>query len=154
MSLTIESLPDLKVLAVRHTGPYEECHPAWKKLFVWAGKKGLIGSGTLFVGVSYDDPQAVPAEKLRYDACITLTQDVTPEGDDFRADTIPGGDYAVYTHVGPYGKMAESYQKMFHDLIPPTGREVGDAGCLEIYLNDPEETPEEELQTKLCVPLK
>ena len=46
----------------------------WGKLAAWAGARGLFGPGPRFIGVSYDDPQITPPEKLRYDAAITVSR--------------------------------------------------------------------------------
>ena len=40
----------------------------------------MINGDTLFLGASYDDPDVTPADKLRYDACLTVADSVIGEG--------------------------------------------------------------------------
>jgi AraC family transcriptional regulator len=43
---------------------------------------------------------------------------------------------------------------MFAEWFPTSGREYRMDPCWEIYHNDPDKTPEEELLTDICIPLK
>ncbi len=65
MHITIETLPPLRVAYIRHTGPYEKCGDTWNRLCAWMGKEGYLGGDCRFVGVSYDDPEVTPPEKLK-----------------------------------------------------------------------------------------
>ena len=148
MNVKIETVKPMRVAFVRHVGPYDQCKPAWEKLCEWAGPRGLLGEGTRFIGLSHDDPEVTPPEKLRYDACIPVDADVRPEGD-IGIQEIRGGEYAVATHAGPYNKLIETYAKLFGQGIPRLGREPASAPCLEVYLNDPESTDPDELLTDI-----
>lgn len=141
------------VAFVRHIGPYAECGEAWGKLCAWAGRRGLLGPQTVNIGISYDDPEVTPPEKIRYDACVTVDDSVEPEGE-VGVQTLRGGEYAVTTHRGPYEKLAETYGWIFGKWAPKSGRVVSSAPCLEVYLNDPHRTPPDQLRTEVCVPLE
>ena len=67
---------------------------------------------------------------------------------------IPGGDYAVVTHFGPYHKLGETYARLFGEWLPRSGRELGPSPSFEVYLNDPESTEPDDLLTDICVPLQ
>ncbi len=153
MEIQIEAIKPMRVLYLRHVGAYEECHHAWKKLFVWAGKNGFVDEHTISIGASYDDPEAVPAEKLRYDACIVIDKEFEGEGE-FKVMTLGGGKYAKHIHVGSLGKIKDCFQKMIRDEIPQRNLKMREGPCLEIYLDDPEDVPEEKCQTQLCVPVE
>ena len=152
MEVHVRQFPKTRVAAVRHTGPYQECGKAWKAVCEWAGKKGLFGPTTKFIGVSYDDPEITPPDRIRYDACVSVGPDVVGEGDVVVCD-IGGGEYASTIHKGPYNRLNESYAHICGVWGPHSGREFETAACLEVYLNDPERTPEEELRTEIYVPL-
>ncbi len=81
MEVKIERLSPLHVAFVRHVGPYYEVHGAWEKVCTGLGRKGLMGPESRFIGVCYDDPEVTPPEKIRYDACVTVGTDFTPEGE-------------------------------------------------------------------------
>jgi effector-binding domain-containing protein len=69
-----------------------------------------------------------------------------------KAGKLPGGRAAVTLHVGPYGKIGEAY-----DRLTAFVKEKGlnpESFCYEFYLNDPAETPPEQLQTEIYFPLK
>ena len=152
MNATVRETPDRKVIFIRHTGPYAECGEAWGKLCMWAGPKGLLQPGSEFIGLSYDDPDVTPADKVRYDACITTDADVAPEGQ-IGVQTIPGGLHAMTTHHGSYTKLSDTYAELCGQWAPQNGYEIRSAPCMEIYLNSPEDTPEDELMTDVHVPV-
>ncbi|HPJ71363.1 MAG TPA: GyrI-like domain-containing protein, partial [bacterium] len=98
IEVEIKTFEPLRVACVRHTGPYQNCHGAWEKLCSWAGRNRIFGPTTQCIGVSYDDPEVTPPEKIRYDACITVGPDVVPDVPGIEIKTIPGGEYAVTLH--------------------------------------------------------
>lgn len=148
----IVKLESRKVAFIRHTGPYNECGAAWEKLCAWAGEKGLFGPNTQFLGLSYDDPEVTPPEKIRYDACLTIDTDVRPEGE-VGVQEIPGGRYAVTLHQGPLEKLADTYATLCGQWMPSSGGEMKDSPSVEVYLNDPEKTPPEEIKVEIQMPL-
>ena len=149
----IRMIPKMTVAYVRHVGPYEKCEPAWKKLIAWAGKNGLFAQDTIFVGISYDDPETVPADKLRYDACMTVPKETKAEGQ-VKIKEIGGREYAVFIHRGPYENMKTTYEYIYKKWAPTAKRPVTYDPALEIYKNDHRTTPPEKLLTEICVPLR
>lgn len=152
MDVRFVNIEPMRVAFVRHTGPYIECEDTWKTLCTWASSKGLLRMDAKYIGVSHDDPQVTPPEKLRYDACITVEENVEGEGK-IGIQTIPGGEYAVTTHAGPYEKLESTYAELMGQWLLQSGREMGEA-CFEIYLNDPDSTPPEKLLTDIYLALK
>jgi effector-binding domain-containing protein len=65
---------------------------------------------------------------------------------------IPAGKQATCLYVGPYNKIEPAYGALMKYIqekgLTPTGV------AYEFYLNDPGETPENELQTKIAFPLR
>ncbi|NCC62691.1 MAG: AraC family transcriptional regulator, partial [Verrucomicrobiae bacterium] len=81
MSPEIRNREESTVVYVQRTGPYKKAaEEAWGALCAFAGPRGLLHGQAEFIGIGYDDPTVTPEDKLRYDACVTITQDVTPEG--------------------------------------------------------------------------
>lgn len=153
MKMKIVKRQPTRVAFVRHIGPYAECGEAWGKLCAWAGRRGLLGPRTTVIGISYDDPEVTPPEKIRYDACVTVDETVEPEGE-IGVQTLKGGDYAMTVHNGPYEKLAETYGRISGEWAPRNGRVISSDPCLEIYLNDPHRTPPAQLRTEIYVPLE
>jgi AraC family transcriptional regulator len=153
MKITVKELPEMRVASVRHTGPYAQCKGAWDALCMWAGPRGLIGPRTRFFGISHDDPEVTPPDKIRYDACLTIEGDIKPERG-ITLQTIGGGRYVTVTHKGPYEKLSDTYAVICGQWAPQSGHELRAAPCLEEYLNSPDETAPEDLLTDVYVPIE
>lgn len=153
MNVTIKTMAPIWVAFMRHVGPYDQCGTAWDQLLPALGKEGLIGADTQFIGVSHDDPEVTPPEKRRYDACVTVDASYAPRGA-IGVQNIPGGEYAMLTHLGPYAKLGESYGKLLGQWLPRSGRELRATPCFEIYLNAPDNTAPEDLITDIYAPLE
>ncbi len=153
MDVEIKKVDPIRVAFMRHVGPYQEVGSTWEKLCAWAGPKGLFRPDTVFYGLSYDDPNVTPPDKIRYDACITAPDNIQAEGD-VGVQTIGDGDYAVCTHNGPYEKLTETYGKLCGQWLPGSGREIRSAPSIEHYKNSPQDTPPEDLVTDIYMPLE
>lgn len=155
MNVRIETLPERAILRVRETGPYKEsAERAWKTLCEWAGPRGLFGPSTMLLGIGHDDPTITAPEKIRYDAALTVDRPVQAEAP-VVADVMPGGEYAIITHKGPYEGLEEAYKRIMGQWLPQSGREMrDDSPTFEAYLNDPTRTPPQELLTDIHIPLK
>jgi AraC family transcriptional regulator len=157
MDVHIEEIPARLAACVRHVGPYEEVGPSYDRIVGWARANNLLGPGAIGIGLSYDDPESVPREKLRYDACLTLPEPL-PAGiavpDGIRIERIAGGRYAVHLLKGPCRLISETFRRIFGLWLPQSGEEVGDRPCMEVYLKSPALVPEAEMETKICVPLR
>ncbi|MGA2751504.1 MAG: GyrI-like domain-containing protein, partial [Verrucomicrobiota bacterium] len=88
-----------------------------------------------------------------YDACATVDGKFRPGGE-IGVQVIPGGDYAVMTHFGPYENLGDSYAKLLGQWLPRSGRRLRAAPCFEIYFNAPENTEPEDLVTDIHAPLE
>ncbi len=153
MEVEIVELEDMEVFFVRHVGPYEECKPAWDTLCGWAAPKGLFHPGIKVLSLSHDDPKVTPPEKIRFDACIEADPSVTPDAP-VSKKTIKGGRYAMTVHRGPYSNLADTYAQLCGQWAPQSGYEADSRACIEVYVNNPEETAPADLITKVYFPVK
>ena len=69
-----------------------------------------------------------------------------------KAGKLPGGKAAVTLHAGPYEKIEEAYNRLTA-FVKEQGLEP-ESYVYEFYLNDPAETPPEELKTEIYFPVK
>jgi AraC family transcriptional regulator len=155
MNVRIEKLAPMKVAFFRHIGPYDDegVGQTWEKLMRWAGQHGLFGPGTKCLGISHDNPHITPRDRLRYDACIATNRPFKPEGE-IGSQEIPGGEYAVVTHRGPYEKLPDTYAFLYGDWLPKSGREPSESPGFQEHHNNPRDTAPEDLVTDIYVPLK
>lgn len=152
MEASVRKLDPKRVAFIRHRGPYAEVGPVWQRLTGWAGAAGVFGPDTEKFGMTYDDPDTTPPEKIRYDACITIGPDVVP-GEDIDVKDVPAGRYATAILVGSYEGLAETYDGLLEWISQEGLTPTRDRPCLEFYLEDPASTPVSELRTEVCIPL-
>ena len=149
----VESIGGMRVVFLRHVGPYDTVGSTWMRLVNWAWPKGLLGPATAFIGICHDDPEITEPDKLRYDAAIAVPPQVEPQGEIGVRD-LQAGDYGVAIHRGPYHRLGDTYARLCGEWLPASGRELCSAPSLEIYLNSPQNTAPEDLLTKVCLPLE
>ena len=106
-------------------------------------------------GYFRDNPRLTAPELLRYDACVPVTFGLDPEPDSgIGRQTLPGGAYAVHTHVGSYAEIGELFSQLHREIVPKRGLSLDyERPFVAIYLNDPGITREMHRRTELCVPV-
>ncbi|MEW8561123.1 MAG: GyrI-like domain-containing protein, partial [Candidatus Thiodiazotropha sp.] len=62
---------------------------------------------------------------------------------------IPGGTCASLIFKGPYAELEKPYDWFFGEWLPQSGYEAADFPPFEEYLNDPKDTPPNELLTRI-----
>lgn len=75
-----------------------------------------------------------------------------PEKGDIKPREIPAGKYASYIHTGPYNEIEPAYNTLTKWVDDNGYKPSGIA--YEFYLNDPDKTPPNKLQTKIQFLLK
>ena len=145
-------LPPMQIVFLRHVGPYDQVGVTWGRLMSWAGPRGFLGPQMITIGVVHDDPDVSPAAKIRYDAAVTVSRPVQPEGE-FGVLELPGGKYAAATHKGPYETLGSTYQPLLGGWLPGSGYELRDSPAFEQYLNSPQSSKPEDLLTLIHLPL-
>jgi AraC family transcriptional regulator len=155
MDVRIKNLTAMRVAFLRHVGRYEDeaLGRTWDKLLFWAGQHGLLGARTMLLGIDHDNPHVTPPEKVRYDACLTIDGPVEQEGE-IGTQEIPGGEYAIATHQGPYERLPETYARLYGQWLPDSGREPAQSPGFQHYRTTPRETPPDDLITDIYVPLR
>lgn len=153
MNVQIKTIPPMRVAFMRHVGPYHTVGATWDKLLPGLGREGWLGAGSRFIGLCHDDPEVTPPDKIRYDACVVVDGCFVPAGD-VGVQTIPGGDYAMTTHFGPYSNLGKTYSSLLGQWLPRSRRELGVSPCFEVYLNAPDSTEPEDLITDIYAPLR
>jgi AraC family transcriptional regulator len=129
----------------------EGVQSAFRRLGEHLGKNPPTGE-TLVLGLSWDDPQTVPPDKCRYDAAFTFSGDA-PAGVD-GVHELSKGTFVHYHYVGPYDGMGKAFEDAHRQLQALGGYRMRDAACVEVYRNDPANTPPEELITDIYLPVE
>lgn len=107
---------------------------------------GVQPAGAPYVGYFNMDMQDLDLE-----IGFPVEQAISGKGD-IQASEIPAGKQVSCLHTGPYSKVEPAYNAMM-EWVPANGY-TATGVSYEFYLNDPEQTPENELLTKIVFPLK
>ncbi len=155
MDVRIVEVAEQRVLFVRKMGRYDQAaEAAWPVLMSFAYPRRLMKKETRLIGIGHDNPEITVEDKIRYDACITIDGEVTPQGE-VGIQTIQGGLYAVYLHKGGYSGLSATYSALISQWLPASGRTLRNAPCWEMYLNrDPRRTKPENLRTEIYIPVE
>src|SRR5262249_37553875 len=104
MKVTVANQPQIRIVSIRHNGPYHLIGQTFGKLQPSAQQAGLDQADHPLVAVFHDDPQTTPPAKMRADAGITIgASDSVPPG--LTEIVLPSGQYATNRHVGPYESL-------------------------------------------------
>jgi AraC family transcriptional regulator len=154
--VTYRYIRPMTVVYARSMGPYEtSSREAWSRMNGWLDRRQARSRVKQGYGYFRDNPRLTAPELLRYDACVPVTFGLDPEPDDgIGRQTLPGGAYAVHTHVGPYSEIGPLLSCLHGEIVPKRGLTLDyDRPFVTIYLNDPAITREMHRRTELCVPV-
>lgn len=152
MDIDVCEMSEMRVAAIRHTGPYNQIGAAFSRLGEIAGAAGLLGPETVMLGIYHDDPNCTPADELRSDAAVVVPEQAQiPDG--LTEQRVPAGRYACATHIGPYEQLGEAWARFVGEWLPQNGHRTGEGLSYEIYRNHPGQVPSDQLRTELYLPL-
>ncbi len=148
--VTVKKTEAEKVAFIAGQGPYSEIGPVFNELYKWLADKGIEPAGPPF-GIYYDDPRKVPPEECRYEICVAVGAETL--GDSLvQIKEIPEMEVASLTYMGPYEKVAPSWDKIYGWIYKNKYEPAGPG--MEIYLNSPEKVTEDSLLIEIRVPIK
>ncbi len=119
---------------------------AYGQIMQYLGEKGVYPAGPPFVAYYNDDMQDLDIE-----VGFPVAEELPGEGD-IQAGEIPGGKMAACFYTGPYEEFEAPYTALTQWVQEHDYETTGVS--YEMYLNDPQDTPPEELQTLIMFPLK
>lgn len=144
-------MPEIKHFAKRRVAFVAEVG-AWPqsiergfgRLFAWAGANKVQPMGPS-MGIFYDDPAKVPADKLRSELCVPVADNVNGSGE-VRVKEIGGFEAATITYQGD-AEITPAYNQVYDWLHAQGYHESG--APLEVYLSQ----PGEEIRAEIVVPV-
>jgi effector-binding domain-containing protein len=137
-------------ICIKTTTPVEKLPEVFGKgyaeIMETAGKQGVQPTGAPYALYLNDD-----MSNLRIEFGFPAARPIENEGR-VEPGEIPGGRAAYDIHEGPYDTIGDAYNRLMAFIkekgLEPTGISY------EVYLNDPTDTPPEELKTEIYFPLK
>ncbi len=148
--ISVKTVGATKCVFIAGQGNYSEIGPTFGKLFEWLIENDVRPIGPPF-GIYYDNPEEVPPEECRYDICVPVGAEV--EGDSLvQVKEIQEMEVASLMYKGPYDKVSASWEKLYGWIYRNKYEPAGPG--MEIYLNSPDEVPEDSLLIEIQVPVK
>ncbi|MDR3119360.1 MAG: AraC family transcriptional regulator [Mediterranea sp.] len=143
---------DMELVYIRIFGKYGESEPyetAWNRLVRFLSNNQALSPATRFIGLSFDDPNVTKHEQCRFYACASVQKKISSAGE-FGTIRLRKGKYAVYTLKGSYSGL----QELYNNISVNFDYSLRHGMAFEEYLNSPHNTKEEELLTKIFIPIQ
>jgi AraC family transcriptional regulator len=138
---------------------------AFGELIQAVGQAGLIPQVRSCIALVPDEPQGPDDPQCRYVAGVlfgyALAQ-LAGQCEQPRLSLsgslawwpVAAGRYAVFSHIGPYARLHDTWDAIYRDWLPASGEQLRDIPPMELSLNSPEDTPPERLHTEIWLPLR
>ncbi|OLL32412.1 AraC family transcriptional regulator [Burkholderia sp. SRS-W-2-2016] len=154
MQVRIVDFADTRVAALEHVGPPGLVNESVRKFIDWRKQSGQSppASNRSF-GIPRSNPDTTPGEQFRFDICGEIGEAVAPNGFGVRELVIPGGRCAVVRHTGSTDHIGETIYPIYRDWLPGSGEELRDQPLFFHYLSVFPETPLDQWQTDIYIPL-
>jgi AraC family transcriptional regulator len=153
----IEKLSDLHLLFIRRCGSYSKTpHEAWQAMRSFIEANQLDKATLRRFCISHDNPSVTSEEKLRYDACILTNPSVKAKGE-VGQTILKGGKYAIFTHLGAYEKIKDTFERIFLAWLPKSGEvydETRPPFCEYLGKDEDIKNNPDKLITKIYIPLE
>ena len=106
------------------------------------------------IGMCPDEASLVPDAEARYQAGFVYAGKLPALGEEARRVTIPAGRWIVSLHRGSYETLWQLWNRLYRNWLPASGYRLRGASPFEVYLNRPKQTPPDELQTEIWIPIE
>lgn len=129
---------DKRTIAGFHmVGPWEEkVKEGFEQLMKWVDDRQI--PALEWLAVYYDNPEVVPAEKLRCATVVAVHEDfVIPANSEGVIKTeVEGGEYAVAKARVTNFDFSTPWYQFFESLLKDEDWQCAPKPCFEVYLND------------------
>ncbi|MCE0464153.1 AraC family transcriptional regulator [Pseudomonas uvaldensis] len=155
MQVRIVDFAEIRLAALEHCGPSSLVNESVRRFIAWRIQSGQspVASSRSF-GIPYGNPDTTPSEAFRFAICGEIQEAVASNKFGVRELVIPGGRCAVVRHTGSPDHIGETIYPVYRDWLPASGEELRDHPLFFHYLSVYPETPQEQWQTDVYVPLR
>ncbi len=126
---------------------------AWAELMAFAEGQSLLSEDTEQIGVTYDSPVVTQDECIQYDACISSDVSIR-RGAMVGVQTIKGGRFEVFTHVGPCETSWATYNAIYSQWLFESGATLRNAPCFARYWGCSAYDKPQDMRTEIYVPVE
>ncbi|WP_260957694.1 AraC family transcriptional regulator [Pseudomonas citri] len=155
MQVQIVEFPETKVAVLEHRGPSGQVNESVRKFIEWRMQSGQspVASSRTF-GIPYNNPDTTPPHAFRFAICGEIHEAVAPNEFGVHELIIPGGRCAVVRHMGSPDHIGETIYPIYRDWLPASNEELRDHPLFFHYLSAYPQTPQDQWQTDVYVPLQ
>ncbi len=146
MNYEIATLPAQRYACLAHKGAYHLIGESFGKIAAWGAQRSIPIEGA--AGFYYDDPGSTPEAELRSHAGIPVPPDFTPGQPEIEIVDLPAGRYFKATHMGSYEGLGQTWGA-FMAAIEESDTPADYKWTFEIYVNDCDKVPADQVQTDL-----
>ncbi len=122
----------------------------WNKLISYCTDNNLITNKSKYIGMQWDDPSITKIENIRYDACISINENITSP---YPVKKIAGGGYLCFRYRGDTIFLGDVYDQIFRDHIIKNSIKLKNQPLFEEYVTKGKHLPHEERITDIFVPV-
>jgi AraC family transcriptional regulator len=137
---------------------------AFGELEAALGRCGLFPQVASWLSLMPDDPQGPDDPDCRYVAAVLFGHDLASgQGQGAQPplalsgslawQPLAAGRHAVFSHIGPYDTLHQTWAAVYRDWLPTSGEQLRDDPPMEVVMNNPQTTPPELLHTEIWIPL-
>ncbi|KAF5088892.1 GyrI-like domain-containing protein [Methanobacterium aggregans] len=149
MKIEVKEVPQKHVAYIFHKGSFENIPELMGEVVGWVMSKGLQITEPPF-GVYYTSPQDVSPEEMKFEVGIPFAGEAEAEGK-IRVKNVKPHKVISVMHKGPYSEVSKVYAAVMEYAVKEQYEPAG--APVEIYLNSPQEVPEEDLLTEIQFPV-
>lgn len=126
-----------KIAGFHMVGPWEHTvKQGFEQLMTWVDRQRIVP--VEWIAVYYDNPDVVPAEKLRCDTVVSVAENfILPDNSEGVIVTaIEGGEYATAVARVKDRDFAKPWERFFDVLEQDSAYQIASVPCFETYLNN------------------
>jgi len=131
----------------------DELERAYRVLLGWLSAQSIDGASLPLVGMSWDQPEVTPLDKVCFDLGLPIPEDIAVHGP--VAERRLPAHASVEVHVdGPLPHVALAWEHLYDRWLPRSDREPTDLPAMKRFVRQPAELGWGVFDLHCCVPLR
>ncbi|HGY5075458.1 DNA gyrase inhibitor SbmC [Citrobacter freundii] len=137
MEYEIKQVERRRIAGFHMVGPWEHTvKQGFEQLVMWVDGNQIVPLE--WIAVYYDNPDVVPADKLRCDTVVSVPEgfEIPENSEGVIMTELAGGDYAVAVARVENHDFATPWYQFFDRLLQDSSWQLSAKPCFEIYRNN------------------
>jgi len=151
LSVELISLDPFDIIVKRHVGDPAAETVVYEALFDALGDFENLEA---ILGFPHDDPRYTDISECVVDCALGTTKAPSALPSGITLQEGPSGLFLLSPHYGPYGDVEPLIDALYEVALSMPFIEIADTPMFIHYLDDPEETPEEDLRAVVHLPFE